>query len=124
LNDAGHKIPFIKDKTVSYYNSQGNLTWAFYRLNDMKDYLTDTWGKPNVITENNSANYLDRKGIVLVMWPDGTSDTASGHATYGAIPENLREIEYYERESKLLFWELPTKDLKLENQPESLKMSF
>lgn len=124
LNDAGHKIPFIKDKTVSYYNSRGNLTWAFYRLNDMKDYLTDTWGKPNVITENNSANYLDRKGIVLVMWPDGMSSTASGHATYGAIPENLREIEYYEPGSKLLFWELPTKDLKLENHPESLKMSF
>lgn len=119
LNDAGHHIP-QSEKTVSY-REKGKERRAFYRVKDIKDYLTESWGHPELITQKNSQSHIDRKGIMIVLWPEGSSVSASGHATYGSISEGLNGIEHYTPGSKLFFWELPTNQPTLDNQKFSYK---
>jgi len=47
LNKADHKVPYIKGQTVSGANGDQ----YFYRLNDVQDYFSEKFGKPDIHIE-------------------------------------------------------------------------
>ena len=44
INNAGSKIPYMRGKTVS--GKKGN--WYIYTVENLKQYLVDTFGKPDL----------------------------------------------------------------------------
>lgn len=99
LNNSGGKIPYIRGKTVS--GKKGN--WYLYKVADLKKYLEDTYGNPDleVITPQ-PFDFKNKKGILIfdVDWADAT-----GHATlWDGI--NCSDKCYFPKASKAYLWEL------------------
>lgn len=76
LNKTGIKIPYIKGKTVS--GGKGN--WYLYRVQDLIDFLYDTFGEPDNIVPSPSPSKFESFQGILVVEVQGWGD-ASGHAT-------------------------------------------
>ncbi|HNX44315.1 MAG TPA: T6SS effector amidase Tae4 family protein [Bacteroidales bacterium] len=69
LNYSGAEIPFVKDQTGS--GSDGK--WYFYKIKDLKNYLTSTYGPPDLT--GNEASMANQHGIILFQdcgWLDAT----------------------------------------------------
>jgi preprotein translocase subunit SecA len=124
LEKVGFKIPYEKDKTLSWVNEKGEKCWAYFRVKDFETFFRKTFGEPIVITKDNIADYTDIKGIrglCLVKFPppviSQSSHSATGHAIF------FRGDSYVEcahlKEDTLLVWLLPTK--KLQSVYEKLK---
>ena len=73
LNEAGEEIAFARGITSS--GAEGD--WHIFRVNDLKEHLTEQFGEPDV-TSSNPMDFAGRQGII-VFDVDGWSN-ASGHA--------------------------------------------
>ena len=83
LNASGASIPFISGQTGS--GDDGN--WYFYRVSNLTDYLSTTYGPPDLV--GNSATFAGQNGIILFQdcgWSDATGhldlwngSSCSGH---------------------------------------------
>ncbi|MEE4732133.1 type VI secretion system amidase effector protein Tae4 [Pseudomonas alliivorans] len=108
LNYTGLAIPKTHNKTVS-----GNdRKQYFFRINDVQEFLTSTWGKPDTITYPPSGGgTLSHKKGIIIFEVSGWFD-ARGHATlfdgstcYDHCYFNEPEVNY--RTDKASFWSLP-----------------
>lgn len=78
LNESGLLIPHIAKQT----SSGADKRWYFRAVNDLIDFLSEEWGKPDLVVsfpQPNGGNLTGRKGIILFEvtgWRD-----ARGHAT-------------------------------------------
>lgn len=99
LNKAGSKIPYMRGKTVSGKN--GN--WHFYTVENLKQHLINTFGKPDLEVKNpQPIDFKTKKGILVfdVNWLDAT-----GHATlWDGV--NCSDKCYFPKASKAYLWEL------------------
>jgi len=80
LNQSGVLIPHIERKTVSGTDSH----WYFYQIGDVINFLTQRWGKPDLIVRyppSGGGSELAGKKGVLLFEVSGWGDTARGHAT-------------------------------------------
>lgn len=69
LNYSGAEIPYIEGQTGS--GSDGK--WYFYRVSDLKKYLTNTYG--SVDLTGNASDFANKKGIILFQncgWSNAT----------------------------------------------------
>lgn len=99
LNKSGSKVPYIMGKTVSGKN--GN--WYIYTVENLKSYLINTLGKPDIeVKTPKPIDFKNKKGILVfdVNWLDAT-----GHATiWDGI--NCSDKCYFPKATKAYFWEL------------------
>jgi hypothetical protein len=78
LNRSGMSVPYVAGKTVSGADKR----WYFYRVKDVIDFLTQHWGKPDLMIAFppvGGGQLAGKKGVVLFEisgWTD-----AAGHAT-------------------------------------------
>ncbi len=81
LNNIPTKeIPFLADKTVSYYKqATTEKSWAYYRVMDLLDYFSKTYGDPIVIRTASEEHVLDKsKGLFIYLF--GQEGEPAGHA--------------------------------------------
>ena len=80
LNQSGLLIPHIGHKTVSGADKH----WYFYQVGDVIDFLTQRWGKPDLVMpyppSNGGSELVSKKGVLLFE-VSGWGDSARGHAT-------------------------------------------
>lgn len=99
LNKSDSKVPYMRGKTVSGKN--GN--WYIYTVENLKKYLLDTFGKPDLEIQNpQPTDFKNKKGFLIfdVNWTDAT-----GHATlWNGI--NCSDKCYFPKTSKAYLWEL------------------
>lgn len=101
LNNAGHKIPYIKEQTVSGRDG----AQYFFRLNDAQTYLEKTLGEPDLDIGDASGRWIDipnEPGLLIMKYP-GSGFT--GHATIwnGAGTVDGTNVVGF----RVLFWKLP-----------------
>ena len=100
LNKAGHKIPDIKNQTVS----GGSGDQYLYRLDDAQAYLTATFGEPDIKMDmpRHLFDLPSDPGLFIIKFR-GADFT--GHTTIwnGAGTVDEVDIAGYE----IFFWELP-----------------
>ena len=78
LNHSSVFVPYIPGKTVSGADKR----WYFHRVVDVIDFLTQRWGKPDLIVPyppSGGGQLAGRKGVIL--FDVSGWDRARGHAT-------------------------------------------
>ena len=101
LNNAGHKIPYRKGKTVS----GGNGDQYFFRLDDAQAYLEKTFGEPDFDIADASGRFIEmptEPGLLLIKYP-GSGFT--GHATIWNGAGTVDGVDVVG--SRILYWKLP-----------------
>lgn len=73
LNKSGCIIPFLPSQTIS----GSNYTWHFYRVKDLKIFLQNRYGLPDIMGTE-MKKFVNKKGIICF---DIAYLDASGHFT-------------------------------------------
>jgi len=103
LNKSGLLIPFIPGETSSGTGPNGETWWYIPRLDDMSQYLSSQFGKPQSFTpEQFKKNKNSGVVIFQIPWNDATghvdlwdgSNTIDGHN------------DYIGKSKRILFWKL------------------
>jgi hypothetical protein len=96
LNKSGYKIPFMKGKVGS--GSDGN--WYIYRVSDLAEYMTNTYGAPDV-NGTIKSSFKDLQGIIQFE-VNGWND-ATGHFTIWD-GNNVGHGDYFEQSHGIHLW--------------------
>lgn len=108
LNQSGMPVPRIPGKTVSGDDKK----WYFYRVKDLIEFLTQRWGKADLILPFPVAgrkDMADKRGVILfevVGWQDanGHASLWNGSECYDHCYFNQDGANY--RTSRASFWSL------------------
>jgi len=100
LNSTAHKIPYIKDATLSGIKGK-----YIYRVSDMTKYLKNTYGPANVVKSGSPVDFLQAiagiQGIIcfnVSVWSDATGhyDLWDG--------SGIRYSQYFDVADSIMLW--------------------
>lgn len=98
-----HNIKYERGNTISGdANRDGVLEWYYFRVIDLKYYLTNRYGSP--IYAKNIADLRGKKGIIIFLDCD-FGDTATGHASIWSGEYCLDEYYNASKCKSIYLWE-------------------
>jgi len=110
LNFSGEKyrIPYFKTKNsagedVVQVSSGGKKYWYIFRVKALIEYLTQTYGNPNIMAPAGFKNALSGKKGIILFEVSGWSD-ASGHADLWD-GNKVVGSDYGDKANRVYFWE-------------------
>lgn len=78
LNRGGLEIKYEQEKTVSGFINEKKF-WFYYRMKDLINFLTNEWGKPDIIIDRPTEKDVEGKKGIIIFETDFSD--ATGHAT-------------------------------------------